>query len=107
MESDLYKLSIVKIGSSDGGFILIDAILTSKSTDSTPFKPDDIWVTQNDTSKIINGLFLSDLKVSKEKPIRLGISLAKSDLKAKVVVTLQLRSSIKLTLNLPEDILWK
>ncbi|MGE3386016.1 MAG: TrbG/VirB9 family P-type conjugative transfer protein [Bdellovibrionales bacterium] len=106
-EANGIRFAISRIGYSNQGFILLDAKLVSSSTETTTLKPDDFWITQNGTSKVINGLFISDLKLSKSKPVLIGISLAKSDLFEKRSLTIELRSKQKISLTLPEGTLWK
>ena len=106
-EIDGTKLTIRKIGFSDSGFILIDATLSLKSSKDLALKPEAVWIKQGSDSKVINGLFLSNTKVSREKPILIGISLAKSDLKVKKPVTVEIQLEKKISVTLSEDALWK
>jgi hypothetical protein len=106
-ESDEYKLIIKRIGLSDSGFILIDASLSLKSSKDLIVKPEDFWIKQNGEAKVINGLYLSNQRLSKEKPILIGISLAKSDLKSKQAVTIELQLNRKFSATLPGGLLWK
>lgn len=104
---DNVKLSIERIGLSNSGFILIDARITTTSTQNLTLKPSDFEIKQGGSSKVINGLFLSDLKISKGKPILLGISLSKSDLISKKAVTVELKSRNIFSLTLDKELLWK
>lgn len=104
---DDVKFSIERVGLSESGFILIDARITTTSTQNLTLKPSDFEIKQGGSSKIINGLFLSDLKISKNKPILLGISLSKSDLISKKAITLELKSRNNFSLALPEELLWR
>lgn len=106
-EGNGLRLSVARVGSSNQGFILLDAKLTTSSGESLTLKPEEFWITQNGSSKVINGLFLSDLKLSKAKPVLVGISLAKSDLVEKKPLTIEIRGKQKLSLTLPEGSLWK
>ena len=101
------KLTIRKIGFSESGFILIDATLSLKPSKDLVLKPEAIWIKQGTESKVINGIFLSTTKLSREKPILIGMSLAKSDLKSKKPVTVELQLEKKISVVLPEDVLWK
>jgi hypothetical protein len=104
---DDVKFSIERVGLSERGFILIDARITTTSSQSLSLKPDDFEIKQGGRSKVINGLFLSDLKISKNKPILLGISLSKSDLISKKAITLEMKSRNNFSLTLDEGLLWK
>ncbi len=104
---DGVKLSVERVGLSGSGFILIDARLTTTLSQSRSFKPSDFEIKQDGNSKVINGLFLSDLKVVKNKPMLIGISLAKSDLTSKKPITIELKSKSTFSLTLSEGLLWK
>lgn len=106
-EIDGTKLTVRKIGFSESGFILIDATLSMKSSKDLVLKPEAVWIKQGTDSKVINGLFLSATKLSREKPILIGISLAKSDLKSKKSVTVEIQLEKRISVLLSEDILWK
>lgn len=101
------KLSVVRIGQSPGGFILIDALLSSTLSQKMTVKPESVWVKQSGNSKIVNSLFMSDSKVEKEKPLRLGISLAKSDLLNGRPLVLEIISEQSVSIQLTEAELWK
>lgn len=101
------KLSVVRIGQGPSGFILIDALLTSTQDLRTTIKPESVWVRQSGNSRVINSLFLSDSKVEKGKPLRIGISLAKSDLVVGKPVTIEINSEQAVSLQISEADLWK
>ncbi|MBL7670339.1 MAG: TrbG/VirB9 family P-type conjugative transfer protein [Bdellovibrionaceae bacterium] len=101
------KLSAVRVGASPEGFILIDVVLTSTSPQRLTIKPESVWIKQSGNSKVINSLFMSDSKVEKGKPLRLGISLAKSDLVAGKPVSIEIQSDQAISLQLAEVDLWK
>lgn len=106
-EGNGLRFSVARVGFSNHGFILLDAKLTTSSGESLILKPEEFWITQNGSSTVINGLFLSDLKLSKSKPVLVGISLAKSDLAEKKPITIEIRGKQKLSLTLPQGALWK
>lgn len=101
------RLSVVRIGQSPSGFILIDALLTSNHPTRMVVKPEAIWIKQGGKANVINSLFMSDSKVEKDKPLRLGISLAKSDLVVGKPITIELNSESSISLQLGEAELWK
>lgn len=101
------KLSLVRIGQAPSGFILIDALLTSTRDLRTMIKPESVWIRQSGNSRVINSLFMSDSKVEKGKPLRLGISLAKSDLVLGKPVTIEISSEQSVSLQISEADLWK
>lgn len=101
------KLTIVRIGQSPGGFILIDALLSSTLPQRMVVSPESVWIKQSGNSKVVNSLFMSDSKVGKEKPLRLGISLAKSDLLNGKPLVLEINSEQSVSIQLVEAELWK
>lgn len=101
------KLTVVRIGQSPSGFILVDALLTLTQPQRTTVTPESIWIRQAGSSKVINSLFMSDSKVEKDKPLRLGLSLAKSDLIRGKPLVIEVRSEHTLSLQLNEGDLWK
>lgn len=100
------KLSVVRIGRGPSGFILIDALLTSTQDLRTTIKPESVWIRQTGNSRVINSLFMSDYKVEKGKPLRIGISLAKSDLVVGKPVTIEINSEQAVSLQISEADLW-
>lgn len=101
------KLSVVRVGQAPSGFILIDALLSSTQDLRTTIKPESVWIRQSGNSKVINSLFMSDSKVEKGKPLRIGISLAKSDLVLGKPVTIEVSSEQSVSLQISEADLWK
>lgn len=100
------KLTAVRVGQSPNGFILIDALLTSTQPLRLTVKPESIWIKQAGNSKVINSLFMSDSKIEKGKPLRLGLSLAKSDLLAGKPLTIEVNAEQSISLQLTEAELW-
>lgn len=105
-QTDL-KLTVDRVGISSGGFILLDVKLANNSTQDFSLKPSDIWIKQAGSSKVINSLFISDLKITKKVPLRIGVSLARSDLTSGRPVTLEIKGSKSISISIPEDVLWK
>lgn len=101
------KLSVVRIGFTPNGFILVDALLTTSQSKSMAIKPESVWVKQVGGSRVMNSLFMSDARVEKSKPLRLGISLAKSDLISGKPITIELSAEESVSLQLTEADLWK
>tara|TARA_B110001454_G_C12723306_1_gene436422 strand:- start:32589 stop:33302 length:714 start_codon:yes stop_codon:yes gene_type:complete len=101
------KLSVVRIGQTPSGFILMDAILTSTQVQRITVRPESIWIKQAGNSKVINSLFMSDSKVEKDKALRIGLSLAKSDLAAGKPITIEVNSEQSISLQILEAELWK
>lgn len=106
MSEDL-KLTVERIGKTASGFLLLDVTLSSNMSQRISIKPGDIWIKQNGSSKVINGLFLSDLKIEKKTPARIGISLAKSDLVTGKAIVIEVRGQRSVSITVSEDLLWK
>lgn len=100
-------LSVERVGISSGGFILLDVKLANTSTQDFSVKPSDIWIKQGGSSKTINSLFVSDLQLTKKVPVRIGISLAKSDLVSGKPVVLEIKGMKFISISIPEGVLWK
>lgn len=105
-ESGSMRLSVNRIARSDGGFVLIDAKLSSKSSETTTIMPENFWIVQGNTSRTINGLFISSLGLSKSNPVSIGISLAKSDLVENKPIVIELRMKHKISVSIPGTNLW-
>lgn len=101
------KLSVVRIGQAPSGFILIYAILTSTQSQRMTIKPESVWIKQSGNSKVINSLFMSDSKVEKDKALRIGLSLAKSDLAAGKPITIEINAEHSISVQILEAELWK
>lgn len=106
-EYDFAKLSIERVGVTASGFILIDAKISIDSTQDLRIKPEDFEVRQEGSSKVINGLFLSDTKVTKKDPVIVGLSLSKTDLTTKKSLTLEWHSRKTYSISIPAEFLWK
>lgn len=106
-EAGLLRLSFSRVGKSSEAFILLDGQIISKSHENTAIKPSDIWLLQDGKSKVITGLFLSDLTLSKGKPLLIGISLSKSDLIPKKALTIEIRRAQKISVTLPKELIWE
>lgn len=100
-------LTIERVGVTESDFVLIDLSLKLKTNEFVTIKPEDVWVYQQDNSKIINSLFLSSAKLSKEKPIRIGISVAKSDLVKGKPLRIEFKGTKTISITVSEGILWK
>ena len=105
-ENDHIKFSINRIGTTTDGFIVIEGLLTSRNGEGSTFAPKDFWVLQSGQSRTINSLYLSDLNVSKGKPVVIGLSIAKSDLVSNVPIAIDLRADKKIELTLPASSVW-
>ena len=105
-EGEKIRLTVNRIAISDGGFILIDAKISSNSNESIMIRPESFWIVQGNISRTINGLFVSGLGVSKSNPISVGISLAKSDLVATKPIMIELRMKHKISVSISEANLW-
>jgi hypothetical protein len=103
--SDGIRLKVLRVGISPQGFILVDGNLSSDRNIS--LKPENFWILQRESSKVIDSLYLSSLEITIKQSVPFGISVSKSDLDQKQSLTLQLRLSKTLSIQIPEGIAWK
>lgn len=106
-EKDGVKFTVDRIGLSITGFIMIDAKLSIENSRYFTVKPIEFAISQEGVPKVIDSLFLSHLVLSREKPILIGISIAKSDLIIKKSIDVELNSHHKFSITLGEMNLWK
>ena len=105
VQGEYLTLQVLRVGVTQEGFILIEAKVTSK--ESIKVVPEQFWVLQAGISKIINGLFLSQTSATKNLPIRVGISIAKTDIEAKQPLIIELRAKETISIQISEVNLWK
>jgi L-rhamnose isomerase len=104
VRSDTMTLKITRVGVSSEGFVLLDGSISS--SEYRIIRPQDFWIYQGKDSKTINSLFISQRSVTKNKPVILGLSFAKSDIDKNVPVQLTLKDQESLSIQIP-DSLWK
>ena len=97
-------LRLRRIGVSSEGLIVLDGTLWSKNTHLV--KPEDFWLLQGKDSKVISGLYLSNVKVDAGKVISIGLAVSKSDLARNQPLTLQIRMIPPLSIPVPGTFLW-
>ncbi len=104
VKSENLSLKINRVGISNDGAVLLDGLVSSKTTEY--IKPQNVWIYQGTTSRVINSLFLSDRKVTRHRPARFALSVLKSEFDMKSALTLTLKNEKPLSVELPES-LWK
>lgn len=107
--NDAYGLILVieRIGISQHDFVLLDLSLKLKTNEFVTIKPEDVWVFQGDNSKTVNSLFLSSTKLTKDKPLKIGVSIARSDLVKGKPIRVELKGSKTNSTSISEVALWK
>ncbi len=99
-------LKCLRLARISNGFVLLDIRILSKNKEK--LMPESIWLKQGTESKVINGLFLSKLEVSKDHPVMLGLTLLKSDLVKDQGVEVSIKGPYEtLKMPLPAELLWK
>jgi Conjugal transfer protein len=99
-------LKCVRVARLPNGFLLVD--LRLNSNDKEKLLPENVWLRQGKDSKIINGLFLSKLEISKDRPVMIGLTLLKSDLVRDHAVQISVKGDHDtLKMELPAEVLWK
>lgn len=89
LANDGLTLATKRIGKTKDGFYLIEFDVNSKQ--KLTFKPDWIWITQNNETVPINNLFMSGLDLSESKSISGFLQLKASDLRSDSRIKLELR----------------
>lgn len=102
---DGVRLKINRVGQSPQGYLLVEAKLSSEKPLSV--KPENLWILQNDRSKIIDSLFISSLTIKPRDSASIGISVSKADLVRNRPIALQIRVSKTLSIQIPEGFIWK
>lgn len=100
-------LVIERIGISQHDFVLLDLSLKLKTNEFVTIKPEDVWVFQGDNSKTVNSLFLSSTNLTKDKPLKIGVSIARSDLVKGKPIRVELKGSKTNSISISEVALWK
>lgn len=89
LTNDGLNLVAKRIGKTKDGFYLIEFDVISKQ--KIAFKPDWIWITQNNETVPINNLFMSALDLSESKSISGVLQLKATDLRSGSRIKLELR----------------
>lgn len=100
-------LTLERLGYSQGDFVLLDLSLKVNTNERLSLKPEDIWIYQESNSKVINSLFLSDTKLTKDKPVKIGISLSRSELAKGKPVRIELKGTKTVSISISEAAVWK
>jgi hypothetical protein len=105
VQANTLTLELMRLGKTKAGFIILDGKVTSH--EPLQLTPEQFWIFQNNESRVINGLYLSSLKVNSKMTVRFGISLAKSDLDFSKPIRLELRLKPTIGVAISEELLWK
>lgn len=99
-------LKCLRVAQLPHGFLLLDLRLNSK--DKEKLLPENVWLRQGKDTKVINGLFLSTLEMSKDHPVMIGLTLLKSDLVKGRAVQIAVKGGYEtIKMELPAEVLWK
>jgi hypothetical protein len=100
------SLKCLRIAYLPQGFLLLDLRLTSKTKEK--LTPEKVWLRQGKDSKVINGLFISKLEMTKDRPVMVGLTLSKSDLISNRGVEISVKGEHEtVKMDLPAEVLWK
>lgn len=95
----------LKVGTTRDGFFLLNLSVTAKKP--LTLEPDDFWVFQGKTSKVLQSLFLSRKGLRKGQTASVGISIKRSELIAQGL-TLEVRKGQKpARLDVAKGLVWK
>lgn len=106
-EANGLTLTLERLGYSKGDFLLLDLSLKINANERMSLKPEDIWVFQENSSKVINSLFLSGTKLEKNKSIKIGISLSRSELIKEKPVRVELKGTKTVSIPISGAAVWK
>lgn len=98
-------LLLSRLSMTPQGFLLIEGRFTSNTR--FPVKPEQVWVRQGKDSKKIQHLYLSDTMATKDRPVLLGLSINRTDLKEKSAITVELQGQETLSITIPEGAAWR
>lgn len=106
-EANGLTLTFERLGYSQGDFVLLDLSLKVNTNEKLSLKPEDVWIYQESSSKVINSLFLSGTKLEKDKPVKIGISLSRSELVKGKPVRVELKGTKAVSISISEAAVWK
>ena len=105
--SKWFNPTLERLGYSQGNFVLLDLSLKVNTNERLSLKTEDIWIYQESSSKVINSLFLSDTKLTKDKPVKIGISLSRSELVKGKSVRIELKGTKTVSISISEATVWR
>ena len=98
-------LKLLKVGKTRDGFLLLNLSVTAKKP--LILEPDDFWVLQGESSRVLQSLFVSRKNLNRDQIAFVGISIKRSDLFAQGL-TLEVRKWQKpVRLDIAKVLLWK
>jgi hypothetical protein len=100
-------LTLERLGYSQGDFVLLDLSLKVNTNERLSLRPEDVWIYQESSSKVINSLFLPGTKLEKDKPVKIGISLSRSELAKGKPVRVELKGTKTVSISISEAAVWK
>ncbi|MFV3409889.1 TrbG/VirB9 family P-type conjugative transfer protein [Bdellovibrio bacteriovorus] len=98
-------LKLLKVGTTRDGFLLLNLSVTARK--ALTLEPENFWVLQGDSSRVLQSLFLSRKSLKKDQIAFVGISIKRSDLLLQGL-TLEVRKGQKpVRLDLVKALVWK
>lgn len=98
-------LDLTRIAMTPHGFLLIEGRLIAKARVS--IQPEEIWIRQGTDSKTIQHLYLSDKVAAPGRPMLIGISINRTDLKEKASIAVELHGRETLSIMIPGALAWR
>lgn len=89
LRNDSLQLNIKRVGRAKDGILLVEFSVSSKKKEA--FKPEWLWLTQENGTRPIHNLFLSALEVTPQRGISGVLQMRESDLNTSESVRLELR----------------
>ena len=105
LKNESVTIEVKRVGRMRKEIYLAEFIIRSKKKEN--FKPDWLWVTQNNVTKPIHHLVLSSLEVTPSKPITGVIQIRPLDIDLALPIRIELRRKKLSFLTIPKVAQWK
>ena len=105
LRNDYLQLNVKKLGRTKDGILLVEFDISSKKKEH--FKPEWLWLSQNNVTKPIHNLFLSALEVSPQRSLSGVMQLKENDLESTEPMRLELRRNKMSYLTIMKASSWK
>lgn len=105
LRNDSLELKVKKLGRTKNGILLVEFDISSKKKEH--FKPEWLWLSQNNVTKPIHNLFLSALEVSPQRSLSGVMQLKENDVESTEPMRLELRRNKLSYLTIMKASSWK
>lgn len=105
LRNDNLTLNVTRVGRTKESILLVEFTITSKTKET--FKPEWLWLTQNDSVKPIHNLFLSALEVTPQRSLSGVLQLKATDIDPSQSMRLEMRRSRMSYLTITKAQSWR